>query len=799
MDFLDLQIYADTINIDKKEKLADPAMALPLYSPMIVEKHDKFQLPNLHEKHEDHGETIHDKMLRYVNIAIDILPEPNMNMADSSSITPANTSFQTLLTRKKSSIDAVLSKKLAHVLDDYNHIGRQSDIQLRKSLNILQKFENDLHLESDELIRHDFIGSLSRKSLRSNLENELLKLHSSTLDDFCPIVRRIKRLVKPIEQIQKISHEILNSEINGVNDHAWLIDTHLSDMLNKLKQLKSKKLLLTGIRDNLTLTQVEHDCLQNGPINESYFEIINKIMQIKEKATYLLAFGDLKAVNFLLEQSMSHLEVCNRKIYNYLVDFLHEYESISKTFGERLFNESDTSLTIFQRSLIYLSNDLQYFGDFLKKVTNMRSKKVLDDFLSQFDINTRTNGIHGILLPVHDPIRYLGDILAYIHSLIVNENDFIHSLFKFQNKNIENTPKSILQERSEFLNGLDNKILNDIFNFLSISIKIRLDQIIRFEQDSLVNFDISQLLKLYQMMFIRSNINESSVMINNLKELENTCNIKTINNFTNYLTDVENGEDISTDLLPPEWVINYLSKLCELFEKLEKSKDSGILTNSFYQTLLVHPFEEILVPQLKSHFPLAKKNNDSKSKLLILEINTFDTIKTRLTLFHSFIFGQGIGSEVYNKITMQLDTFSNQLLECERKYLYESTGLELYNNLFNMIFPVEAIQDDLDYDMYYSTLENPIMSLESIKMHVHDKLNLYLTIALTDFQETRLFHLNSPKIVDYISLSIFQNFCRFYTIFRNAILRLYPDQHNTITSILNFSEQDVGMLLGIKL
>ncbi|CAI6869791.1 ANM_collapsed_G0047450.mRNA.1.CDS.1 [Saccharomyces cerevisiae] len=63
-----------------------------------------------------------------------------------------------------------------------------------------------------------------------------------------------------------------------------------------------------------------------------------------------------------------------------------------------------------------------------------------------------------IILSAHDPIRYIGDVLASVHSIIANEADFVKSLFDFQDEDLKDTPISILQQDKTFLKGIDNKI-----------------------------------------------------------------------------------------------------------------------------------------------------------------------------------------------------------------------------------------------------------------------------------------------------------------------------------------------------
>lgn len=115
-----------------------------------------------------------------------------------------------------------------------------------------------------------------------------------------------------------------------------------------------------------------------------------------------------------------------------------------------------------------------------------------------------------------------------------------------------------------------------------------------------------------------------------------------------------------------------------------------------------------------------------------------------------------------------------------------------------MIFPVDSVKDELDYDMYLSLRDNSLMELETIGKHVHDKLNDYLPQALTDVQGNLLSRLTSPMIADKICDECFKKLSLFYDIFRKVLVHLYPNKKDQVFEILNFSTDEFDMLVGIN-
>ena len=536
MDFLDYQTYAIDDGLQSDEQLPEPASRLTIKTEHSSTSLDQtFQLPEITETSTDEEPaSLQNKMKRYASLSLSQLSLSDARSHSKSAISssvkgnlPREDSLQQLLqSREKAAdnADSLLSKKLSRVLDTYHRNSSQADMNLRKSLQVLEENQGCLNFNGQTLVRPDFLGSLARNSLRSSLENEILRSHLSIIEDIQPIVRRIKRLTEPIQAISEIGESILKDGIQKSGEpQGYMQKAH--EIRDKLRKLRLQRELLAAIRDKLTLTQLEEDALTNAPIGFEFFQVVNKTMQIKETSSYLLALPNPQAGKNLLEQSNLKIEKANRRIFNYLVDFLHDLQSASKTFGERAFASDDGPLVTFQESMVYLSNDLPLFNEFLQRVVKLRSRKILDDFLSQFDVD-RSKTSKPIMISAHDPVRYLGDVLAHVHSLIVDEADFMNSMFKFRDVNIAGAPKSILQKNSEFLSGLSTSLWNETFGPIENSIRIRLEQIIRFEDDPIINFDISELLKLYQVMFIKYGILPESNLIKQLVTLRATASSK---------------------------------------------------------------------------------------------------------------------------------------------------------------------------------------------------------------------------------------------------------------------------------
>ncbi|UCS20398.1 COG6 [Nakaseomyces glabratus] len=786
-----------------KDNFKLPSILSNVETSLLQTKADVQDDTAMAQKLKKDTSNLYDRMSDYVDLSIQNFGTKNIK--DSTPI-PEATTRKTLV--EPSSIDLeksneILAKKLSKVLNEYD-TSYHHTIKLRKSLKILEKNRDKLGISEEKLISPDYIGTLARKSLRTDLETQLLKDHVTVLEDFKPIVRRIKRLAAPVQQIENIGEEILK------NDKETFSQKYISDIddcRNHLLKLEQKKKILKALQSKFTLNQLEDDLIENGPLKEEIFDIVDKLTKMKEHATYLLALPNSKAGEVLIKQTNITLDTINKKISNYLIDYMYTFESNSNMGTKHVIDPTERNLALFQKGLVYLSNDIQYYDDFLKRVTTMRSKTLLDEFLSQFGT---TSELSTTISSSEDPVRYIGDVLATIHTMIANEVDFVKSLFKFTSEDMDKSSSMIINNNAQYFDGLDLKLVNDIVQYLANSCKLRIEQVIRFEENKVINFEITQLLDLYSSMFVNKGIRDDNPLVLHLIQLRDISEKKIINSLTKQLAETENTQISSPDLLPPQWLSDYLNSITELFDHVERlyggkrfskddiDSDKYMFPYDTLKTVIEEPFMTSLIKQIKDSYPLAKKKEEIRIVMLTLQINCFEMINFRLQPYSLSIFSYDESCKhILENIQHTLDETVEKLQKLQISLLFERTGLNMYYNLMNMIFPIDSIQDEIDYDMYMSLVDNPLMSLENLEKNIHEKLNDYLPQALPDFQDNLLIKLTSPSIADDVCEICFRTLTEFYCIFRRILKHLYPDNKEKVEAILNFTESEFKTLAGV--
>ena len=103
------------------------------------------------------------------------------------------------------------------------------------------------------------------------------------------------------------------------------------------------------------------------------------------------------------------------------------------TWTQRLFksiqHDSPEVDPIARRAIRTLSERPALFQKCLDAFSEMRRKVVLRDFMEALTQGENTLSARAIDIQAHDPLRYLGDILAWTHQAVASEKEILTLIF----------------------------------------------------------------------------------------------------------------------------------------------------------------------------------------------------------------------------------------------------------------------------------------------------------------------------------------------------------------------------------
>lgn len=723
------------------------------------------------------------------------------------------------------------NKDLKQVVEDYNkdidkeNINKQIDEFISKNLNFeakptkLNNENNNIKEEHKDRLKEkvdsfvkiiDTSESLSRYNENTVLLNTLInRTKNDTFDFYFKFKTDIDSLLD-YKEYNKISNKLIQIEANKLqieeinnfigsykklNDicmdsvskmkpyqdlsisfeeykKSLIKQDDLNQFNDKIENIEADKLelkVLKHLQKLFTLNLLEHNILYNeAKISDEFLQIIDKLIKIKQRCIQL---G--QNCNKLLNKIELDLNFGLNKIYNNLITLLTKSNELA------LIKDN------FQVKLQYLyENDLTLHQKFLNKFTDIEYKKCVQDFLNQFDINNQN-----MIILSNNSSRYLGDVLAHVHSIILNEYEFINQL----------------------VNEEENIILNNVFNKFTNMIKIRLEQVIKFENDSIQLIEYIQILSFYKMIFLKkTKLNDDNLLIKLLDNLLVYCNDSTIYNVEKYLNDelqYKSTNLANMNLQPPNWLYEYLNKLILIMSNFDDYKVLDIFDINFFKKFDKILIEQPLIDELNHQFdhiyPAKLLNKDLNLKIssLILRCNCLDLINSRLLLPFSYTYfiDETSSRTVFKKLNQEVEKCFNLLEEITLKILFKDLQIYDYYNLLNMIFPISSVKSELDYQMYFAIKENPIINLDSIEKNVKVNFEEQLPLLMTNLESKLLLNLlNSPLIINELLNDSFKKFFKFYKTFHNILKLIFVNDIERLDQIFKYTDDEVYTILGLE-
>jgi hypothetical protein len=117
-------------------------------------------------------------------------------------------------------------------------------------------------------------------------------------------------------------------------------------------------------------------------------------------------------------------------------------------------------------------------------------------------------------------MRYIGDMLAWIHQTIAAEREFLESLFdvKSDMRMVGSVRTFEKSEEEEWIQELMDAAMSKV----SVPLKVRVQQTIKSQESSIVSFKIANLLQFY-MLTMQRTIGEDALLSQTLHELVPLC------------------------------------------------------------------------------------------------------------------------------------------------------------------------------------------------------------------------------------------------------------------------------------
>jgi hypothetical protein len=573
--------------------------------------------------------------------------------------------------------------------------------------------------------------------------------HSFVLGDFAEMWQQLKRIGTAISSLNSYCAD-MRSHIAAANKETGPVLEEATGLINQRKQVESKQQILQAFNSHFLISDDEATVLTSTaePVNEEFFQVLTRVKKIHHDCQVLLGTEDQRLGLEILEQSSKQLNAAFQKLYRW----------IQREFKTLDLENPQISASV-RRSLRVLAERPTLFQSCLDSFAEARESILSDSFHSALT-GSASDAEHIATKPIefqaHDPLRYVGDMLAWVHSTTVSEREALENLFISDGDEIKRSIQEGLEsepwlkdEEAEIFDGrkaLSQLVGRDLTSVARV-LRQRTEQVVQSHDDATLAYKIANLIGFYKGMFAKL-LGTDSDVLEVFTTLEASAMRQFRANMRDYVAAVQSDIAIPPqDLSPPDFLDDALQTLKVLAKSYDTSSAGAEDQEQGFHAVLA----EALDPFMSGCVNLQKGLQQPESA--VFAINCLFAAKDVLS---AFTFASERVEEMEDTISEQVA----QLVDYQHQYLLHESGLA------TLLEALEPITDDEE------SLKT-IPELEPFKrdalVAASQQLDEFLPSALIDAAEN-LKRLKNRKMIQDITEEAAASFCEDFEVVESKII-----------------------------
>jgi hypothetical protein len=511
----------------------------------------------------------------------------------------------------------------------------------------------------------------ARRNLRLDVQEELIQCNGEIVQDFGQVAQQLKRIGAAITSLNDSCAE-MRKHITAANRETGPMLDEAKVILDGKAQVEGKKQLLDAFNAHFVLSEQDQATLTSStePVNDEFFRILTSVKKIHQDSHILLGSENQRLGLEILEQSSKQVNGAYQKLYRWVQ---REFKSLDL--------ENPQISTAIRRALRVLAERPTLFQNCLDFFAEARENVLSNNFYAALT-GAPVDPDHPVMgkaieLSAHDPLRYVGDMLAWAHSATVSEREALEVLFiadgdeiaKSIALGIESEPWTRPDEDADSdtpafdgkqsLNQLVDRDLAGVFRQL----KQRVEQVVQSHQDATLAYRISNLLTFYTSIF-SSLLSPTSALLATLSPLASTALRAFKTSTRDHLASLQTStHPISpTDLAPPDFLTDALTTLQTLMSSFSTSHTATASEEETFAPIL----QEALHPYLAGCASLARTLQTPHAQIFLLNCSL-----ATLAALKPFAFTTAQATT----LRADIETNTSTLREATYAFLLSTSGL----------------------------------------------------------------------------------------------------------------------------
>nr|XP_006010269.2 PREDICTED: conserved oligomeric Golgi complex subunit 6 [Latimeria chalumnae] len=586
----------------------------------------------------------------------------------------------------------------------------------------------------------------TRRNLRGDIERRSLAIN----EEFVQVFKEVKEELENVhEDVQAMSTccQDMTSRLKAAKEQTQDLIVKTTKLQAENQRLEVKAQVANAFLSKFQLTSEEMSTLRGtreGPVTESFFKALGRVKQIHNDVKILLRTNQQTAGLEIMEQMALLQETSYERLYRWA-------QSECRTLTQ----ESCDISPVLTQAMEALQDRPVLYKYTLDEFGTARRNAVVRGFI---DALTR-GGPGGTPRPIemysHDPLRYVGDMLAWLHQATASEKEHLETLLKLV------TMQGVEENIQEVLGHITEGVCRPL--------KVRIEQVIVSEPGAVLLYKISNLLKFYH--HTNSGIvgNNANTLLTTIEEMHVLSKKMFFNNLSLHASKLMDKIELPPPDLGPTAALN---QTLTLLREVLASHDSSVVPLDARQADFVQVLSCALDPLLQ--MCTVSASNLGTADMATYMVNCLYMMKTTLALFE---FTDKRLEMLQFQIEAHLDTLVNE----QASYVLTRAGLSYMYNCIQQHKPEQGPLVNIP-SMDGASLKAAMVQFDSYLASPDSLLMLQLNYLLSATLKEHIFK-QSTELV-----------CRAYSELYAAVMNP-ANEYKEPGAILHRSPQQVKTLL----
>ncbi|XP_053140952.1 conserved oligomeric Golgi complex subunit 6 isoform X2 [Hemicordylus capensis] len=586
----------------------------------------------------------------------------------------------------------------------------------------------------------------TRRNLRGDIEHRSLAIN----EEFVYIFKQVKEELESInEDVQTMSNccEDMTNHLKAAKEQTQDLIVKTTKLQAENQRLELKAQVADAFIAEFQLSPEEIKVLRgtrDGPITENFFKVLGRVKQIHNHVKILLRTNQQRSGLEIMEQMALLQETSYEQLYRW-----------AQGECRALTQESCDISPVLSQAMEALQDRPVLYKYTLDEFATARRSAVVRGFI---DALTR-GGPGGTPRPIemhsHDPLRYVGDMLAWLHQATASEKEHLEALLKLI------TTEGVKEDMQEVVGHITEGVCRPL--------KVRIEQVIVSEPGSVLLYKISNLLKFYHHTISNIVGNSAAMLLTTIEEMHLLSKKIFFNSLSLHASKLMDKVELPPADLGPSSALN---QTLVLLREVLTSHDSCVIPLDTRQADFVQVLSCVLDPLLQ--MCTVSASNLGSADMATFMVNSLHMMMTTLALFE---FTDKRLEMLQYQIEAHLDTLINE----QASYVLNRVGLSYMYNIVQQHKPEQGPLANVP------SMDS--MSLKAAMVH----FDRYLSAPDGLFMPQINFLLSAAVKQQIIKLST-ELVCRAYSEVYSAVMN--PDnEYKDPETILHRSPHQVQALL----